>query len=128
MTCLKCGRESDQTFCKSCRDEMEKYPVKPGTVIQLPQERRSSVPRHTITRSKVTAEMLLERQKVRTKRLAIVVAALAVLIAAMGYAIFRMSERLRTPPIGQNYSVTKPAEETTDTNVPRETSEMETEK
>jgi hypothetical protein len=35
---MKCGREIDesQVFCTECLDEMERYPVKPGTVVQLP--------------------------------------------------------------------------------------------
>ena len=41
MKCLKCGRETDQTFCQACREEMEKYPVKPGTIVLLPKERPS---------------------------------------------------------------------------------------
>ena len=38
MHCLKCGRESDekQVFCKSCLDEIDKYPVKPGTSVYIP--------------------------------------------------------------------------------------------
>lgn len=38
MKCMKCGTtiSSDQVFCESCREEMERYPVKPGTPIQLP--------------------------------------------------------------------------------------------
>ena len=38
MKCMKCGTSipSDQAFCEPCREEMERYPVKPGTPIQLP--------------------------------------------------------------------------------------------
>ena len=41
MGCLKCGRETDQTFCESCRETMKKYPVKPGAVVILPRERKT---------------------------------------------------------------------------------------
>ena len=36
--CMKCGRElkAGEVFCETCRDEMEKYPVKPGVVVLLP--------------------------------------------------------------------------------------------
>ena len=37
MKCVKCGRDTDQTFCESCRDDMARYPVKPGTIVQLPK-------------------------------------------------------------------------------------------
>ena len=38
MKCTKCGREtpSEGVFCDSCLADMKRYPVKPGTVIQLP--------------------------------------------------------------------------------------------
>lgn len=37
MKCLKCGVEIESTseFCDDCLQSMDKYPVKPGTVIQL---------------------------------------------------------------------------------------------
>ena len=40
MNCLKCGRTlKDQlVFCPDCQADMEKYPVKPGTPIQLPTQ------------------------------------------------------------------------------------------
>ncbi len=39
MKCLKCGTAitSDQIFCESCRDDMDKHPVNPGTPVMLPQ-------------------------------------------------------------------------------------------
>ena len=35
---MKCGREIPvgQVFCDECLEDMEKYPVKPGTAVQLP--------------------------------------------------------------------------------------------
>lgn len=38
MHCMKCGRqvEDSHSFCPDCMEEMAKYPVKPGTVIKLP--------------------------------------------------------------------------------------------
>lgn len=38
MNCLKCGREIEegQVFCNDCLVQMAKYPVKPGTAVQLP--------------------------------------------------------------------------------------------
>ena len=39
MSCMKCGKEisEDQSFCEECLAEMERYPVKPGTPVLLPQ-------------------------------------------------------------------------------------------
>lgn len=38
MACMKCGKEvsGSQVFCPECLAEMEKYPVKPGTPVLLP--------------------------------------------------------------------------------------------
>ena len=38
MSCMRCGKETkeDQAFCDECLEEMERYPIKPGTPIQLP--------------------------------------------------------------------------------------------
>ena len=44
MSCMKCGKEvsAGQVFCDDCLLEMEKYPVKPGTPVLLPN--RSATP------------------------------------------------------------------------------------
>ena len=44
MYCMKCGKEikENQVFCEACLVTMGKYPVKPGTVVRLPQ--RKSAP------------------------------------------------------------------------------------
>lgn len=38
MACMKCGKEvsGEQVFCDACLEDMEKYPVKPGTPVLLP--------------------------------------------------------------------------------------------
>ena len=59
MYCLKCGREvyEDQVFCSDCIAVMEKYPVKPGTVILLPKRREGNGgSRPTVRRKTLTAE------------------------------------------------------------------------
>ena len=47
MSCLRCGRETaeNQVFCKLCLEDMEKYPVKPGTTVQLPSRSALDNPR-----------------------------------------------------------------------------------
>ena len=116
MTCLKCGRETEQTFCESCREVMEKYPVKPGTIILLPKERESSGKKQPAPRLNVVApEVKIAGQRRTIRRLAGAVASLLVLVCAMGFALFRVVQRSSARPLGQNYStVTKPAEETTE--------------
>ena len=38
MQCMKCGRdvESGEVFCELCLEEMQKYPVRPGTAVVIP--------------------------------------------------------------------------------------------
>ena len=38
MPCIKCGRKVNegQLFCPACLESAEKYPIKPGTPVQLP--------------------------------------------------------------------------------------------
>ena len=120
MKCLKCGRETDQTFCEKCRAEMEKYPVKPGTIVLLPKERPSNKkpqPRHQAA----PPEETVRSQRRTIRRLSRAVAVLLVLLVLTGIAIVQLVERSAKPAVGQNYStVTKPSEEST---LPSETQE-----
>lgn len=115
MTCLKCGRETDQTFCESCREVMARYPVKPGTIVQLPKDRSASYARRSQNwRAMISPETRIENQKRTIRRLAGAVAALVVLVLVMGFALFRAISNSGHPPVGQNYStVTKPTEDAT---------------
>lgn len=63
MKCMKCGTaiSSDQVFCESCRDEMERYPVKPGTPIQLPN-RPEKVQKNTHKKVRKPEEIIANLQ------------------------------------------------------------------
>ena len=123
MKCLKCGRETDQTFCEKCRAEMEKYPVKPGTIVLLPKERPSNKkpqPRHQA----VPPEETVRSQRRIIRRLSRAVAVLLVLLVLTGVAIVQLVQRSAKPAVGQNYStVTKPPEEST---LPSDTQSLDT--
>ena len=115
MNCLKCGRESDQTFCEACREEMTRYPVKPGTIVQLPKDRSASY-----TRSSqdwldiISPETQIKNQKRTIRRLASAVAVLVILLIAMVFVMVRILRGNTQPPVGQNYStVTKSTEDVT---------------
>ena len=45
MYCLKCGKDTkdEKIFCDACLETMERYPVKPGTAIQLHKREPLSV-------------------------------------------------------------------------------------
>lgn len=115
MNCLKCGRKSDQTFCEVCREEMTRYPVKPGTIVQLPKDRSASYPRRSPDwLDQISPEEQIIHQKRIIRRLAFAVAVLVLLLMAMAYAAIQAVRRNTQPPVGQNYSaVTKPSGDTT---------------
>jgi len=105
MNCMKCGRETqaEDVFCQDCLLEMEKYPVRPGTVVLLPRRRESSIVKKLPKRHVLTAE---EQITFLRKWVMILTILLAVCIGAIA-AMFRptmhyvMDEHVE---IGQNYS------------------------
>ena len=114
MKCLKCGRETDQTFCEACRAEMEKYPVKPGTIILLPKERtpiRKPSPRYART----SLETVVKAQKKTIRRMGRAIIILLVLMAVMNAFLIRLLNNDQQIPLGKNYStITRPVTETTE--------------
>lgn len=113
MFCMKCGREitGEQVFCEDCRLEMEKYPVRPGTVVQLPRRSEQSVHRKPPKRRMVSAEEQVRTLRKWVRSLVILVAICFALIAALIYpaAQYLLSDHFE---IGQNYSVITSTEET----------------
>lgn len=104
MTCLKCGRESEQTFCEECRAVMDKYPIKPGTIVQLPKERRSTPKRQELDWTGSKLESQAKNTKKTIRMLWVVIIAQLVLILAMGAMIFHLVVNQGVRPVGQNYS------------------------
>jgi len=117
MKCLKCGRETEQTFCDLCRADMEKNPVKPGAILLLPKERtveRKPQARH----AQVPLETVVQSQRRTIRRLSRGVAVLVALLILMTGICIRILASPSSRPVGQNYSaVTKPSGETTITTV-----------
>ena len=114
MKCLKCGRETDQTFCADCRAEMEKYPVKPGTIILLPKERtpiQKPSPRH----ARPSLESVVKAQKKTIRRMGRAIVILLVLMAVMTVFLVCLLNNDQQIPLGKNYStITRPVTETTE--------------
>lgn len=108
MNCMKCGREvSVGSFCAECLADMERYPVKPGTVIQLPRRRpEPSVKKnHSRRRPQPSQEEQLRtlRKLVRGLVLALVIS--LVLLGISGYfAVVHLLESDVVILPGQNYS------------------------
>lgn len=104
MECIKCGREivPGDVFCTTCLEDMEKYPVKPGTPVHIPRrEPRIIVER----RAKITPEMQMEALKRRNRILSILLALslCAIALLVIFGDLFRqdVSEDVAK---GQNYS------------------------
>ena len=105
MNCMKCGRETqnESVFCPDCLMDMEKYPVRPGTVVQLPRRREVSAVKKPQKRHIPSAE-----EQVRSLRRYVMI--LTVLLIACITAIALMFRptmhyvRDEHFEIGQNYS------------------------
>ena len=115
MQCMKCGRdiEGNQVFCDICREEMEKYPVKPGTVVLLPHYVQYNLPKRVPKRI-VPHEEQIRRLKKRSRTLAYLFAlALACAVSFGMLSLYLYSEYNDKPLPGQNYSVVGSHDETT---------------
>lgn len=112
MECLKCGRETDQTFCTQCREVMQRYPVKPDTAIQLPK-REESVRRPVRKKAPLTPEMRIEQLKGTIHSLWRMIFALLLVITLLATACCWLYRQRKVPVLGQNYStVTQPTADT----------------
>lgn len=113
LGCIKCGRDtvSEQVFCLDCLAEMEKYPVRPGTVVQLPIRKTSSAVKKQQTKKR---SVPLEEQVKALKKRCRVLAVLLILVSAIAASLFfpAVEHYLETHrKIGQNYNTVTATEE-----------------
>ena len=109
--CPKCGRDAaeNMAFCSECLGEMEKYPVKPGVVVLLPQHEapvKAPKRRH--------ASISAEEQLIKLKKLVsgLILALILALGAAGVFGWMAVTDFLDDTPgklPGQNYSSETPA-------------------
>ena len=103
MPCIKCRRklEEGQIFCASCLENMEAYPVKPGTPIQLPP-RLPELPQKTRRKKqrerKPEAEIRRLKSSVRWLTLALIFALLAFGVMS-AFVLLLLQEHGVTPPL-----------------------------
>ena len=119
MKCLKCGREleTEQVFCNDCLLEMDKYPIAPNAVVQLPMRQPAPAVRKTTYRRTVSPEEQIHILKKRVWLLSgILIVTLAMMIA-MAYPTVNFFIRKYHLRPGQNYTAivatTEAATETT---------------
>ena len=111
MRCLRCGRENDnqQEFCKACLESMEKYPISPNTLIQLPQRRTGEMTKRQSGKKRAaSAEEQLEQLK---KLMRWMVLGLILLVTMLCVATAMLVKEYQKPetqpvPLGRNYTVT----------------------
>lgn len=105
MQCMKCGRDTEDNavFCPECLGVMGRYPVKPGTIVQLPVRPRRE---RAIPMKKDKPEDTISRLQNRIHRLNMAVSVLVVcLMVSIGLLIWQFStDDPKGPSIGQNYS------------------------
>ena len=112
MHCIKCGRKTQQehVFCELCLEDSQRYPVKPGTPIQLPPRPQDlqvkKNPRKKKPEVKPEVQIARLRKSVRWLSLALVATLLAFALAV--FAIMQLLDQRDAEiesRIGQNYTV-----------------------
>ena len=109
MNCMKCGREIEESrvFCDTCLEEMEKHPVKPGTVVHIPKRPDTEEEKKVTFRRKqiLTEEEQIRRLKKKLVWLRMIVAALLIVCGALTFVLGKAVMKLDVRKIiGQNYS------------------------
>ncbi len=113
MNCVKCGREieNDQVFCPVCLEEMEQYPVKPGTVVHIPKHPEDETDKKPAPRKKPvpTPEEQIRRLKKKVMGLRMILVLMMLLCGLLSFGLGKVIMELDFYRfLGQNYS----AEET----------------
>ncbi len=125
MQCMRCGREisAEQVFCEECLRDMERHPVKPGTVVHIPKQ--PARPQKRPERRTTTEQQLAAlRRQVQILSFSLTLSvALLIGVSALAFSLYQEEEE--KPPRGQNYSTVDgaPGVETPTEDVSRETSE-----
>lgn len=117
LKCIKCGREtiSEQVFCPDCQVEMQRYPVRPGTVVQLPPRQETSNVKKVSRKKTISLEEQVEslKKQVRTLWLSLIlVSILAVSLSIPTYQHWKEGQK----KIGQNYTAVVATSEPTSGN------------
>lgn len=105
MPCLRCGRETegDQVFCFLCESVMVKHPVKPNTVVTIPD--RNALTRPAPVRKAARPEEDTARLHRIIWQLRLWVCMLLTLLVLCAAALtWQELNQKNAPVIGQNYT------------------------
>lgn len=109
MNCLKCGNEAEQeqVFCTHCLEIMSRYPVKPGTPVQLPKRDILPAQKKQSRRRQLAPEDQIVHLKVLVRTLAALLGVVSIILGLF-VGLYFMKEKTSdtaVPSIGQNYTV-----------------------
>lgn len=108
MNCLKCGKDTagEQVFCPDCLAVMDRYPVKPGTAIQLPQRELAEPTKKQPSRKRGSKpeDVILQQKRLIRWLMALLVVLSLLLSFASGALIYLSTRSTQSVPTGQNYT------------------------
>ena len=105
MQCLRCGRETEneQVFCFLCESVMVKHPVKPNTVVTIPERTALNRPAAVRKPGRQEEDTTQLRRTILQLRLWVCML-MAALMLCVGVLTWQELSRAREPVIGENYS------------------------
>jgi len=124
MGCMKCGRDlvEGQVFCSRCLETMNRYPVKPGTPVQLPRPRPETAARRSSPRRRSpTPEETVKRLRRKNRHLALIALFLLIAVLVLGWFTYAYFTEERGARPGQNYSSMDTQDDMDKRDVSRET-------
>lgn len=118
MNCMRCGKETEgkAVFCPECLEDMERHPVKPGTLIHIPARQEPDARKPAKKRRELTLEEQLSYAHTMIQILLVTVLGLLGALIITGLLFFYSISQPQdlpeeTSPItGRNYTIITPAE------------------
>ena len=113
MNCYRCGRETvnEQVFCEKCLKTMQKYPIKPGTAVQLPDRKALERQASPVIRRQPSAEELVPQLRKTVRILVAAVSLLSITLGLTAWLLVRSSLNVQLPApgnMGRNYTAVEP--------------------
>ncbi len=106
---MKCGREIENgVFCTTCINQMTRYPVKPGTVVQIPYRAPETASKKNAVRKKMpTPEEQNDKLRKIVRGMGITIGSLLLILAITVLALYQSLDTNKSDKpqgIGRNYS------------------------
>ena len=105
--CLKCGKKTEDSavFCNECLAVMEKYPVKPGTVVHILRRPPRAESKDLDNFDQSAHAELIAHQRGMIRWLTTIIAVLSILLVlAAGILFHDLGKEQNLPAIGRNYT------------------------